>query len=296
MAEKGAGELRGNIGKYQIRVENEHFRSRVFWARVVGSERENLLTQVTRHTFYEVQYALEGKIGMELDGPARITVNESEFIIIPPDCAHQVTDADSTGARFIIAFSLEARSPEFAALLSQKGAMEPHLCRASEEMHTLLRMILEKNHTEGTFRVGIITELVHAMLMEILSLYLPALPAAEEISPAPDENGRRVGEILRVIRMKNGVGVDVSGLAKRFGLSERHLSRLFAEYAGESVSEAICREKVKYMENLIVTTSLSFREISELCGYSDEYAMNKFFKKYNHLTPREYRRIADAKK
>ena len=55
-----------HINKYDIEIANELFDCRIFWARVISSETESLFTQYTRHTFYEIQYALEGRIGMLL--------------------------------------------------------------------------------------------------------------------------------------------------------------------------------------------------------------------------------------
>jgi len=42
----------------------------------------------------------------------------------------------------------------------------------------------------------------------------------------------------------------------------------------------------------MVSTSLSLGEIAELCGFSDSYAMNKFFKRYNKVTPTVFRKPA----
>ena len=53
-----------SIGKYDIIVENDFMKCRIYWARIVGSETESLFTQYTKHTFYEIQYALEGRIVM----------------------------------------------------------------------------------------------------------------------------------------------------------------------------------------------------------------------------------------
>ena len=56
-----------HINKYDIEIQNELFDCRIYWARLISSETESLFTQYTKHTFYEIQYALEGRIGMVIN-------------------------------------------------------------------------------------------------------------------------------------------------------------------------------------------------------------------------------------
>ena len=74
-----------NINKYDVVLRHELFECRVFWARIISSESETLFTNSTRHTFFEMQYALEGRIGMRLDGDRHVYISESDFLVVPPD-------------------------------------------------------------------------------------------------------------------------------------------------------------------------------------------------------------------
>lgn len=80
-----------------MEIKNQIFESRIFWARIVSSERESLFTQYTKHTFYEIQYALSGRIGMAVGKDGFINVEQGRFLIIPPDVYHQVIEADAVG-------------------------------------------------------------------------------------------------------------------------------------------------------------------------------------------------------
>ena len=110
------------------------------------------------------------------------------------------------------------------------------------------------------------------------------------------ESAARIASIRRFVAQHHGVGISVGALAKRFGISERHLNRLFQTEQKGSVRAIINHEKLHYIEELVASTSLSLGEISALCGFSDEYAMNKFFKRYNHVGLSEYRRTAKHNK
>ena len=95
-----------DINKFDIKICNDIFECRVFWARIISSERQSLFTNNTKHTFYEIQDALDGCMGMLINEDEYLHINNSEFIIVPPDIYHQVVDGDSSGARFIMAFDI----------------------------------------------------------------------------------------------------------------------------------------------------------------------------------------------
>ena len=104
--EKNVKYRSNSINSVDIEISNGLIDCRVFWARVVSSESESLFTKNTKHTFYEIQYALEGRIGMVIGDGERVIFDESDFIVIPPDTYHQIVDGDTRGARFIMAFTL----------------------------------------------------------------------------------------------------------------------------------------------------------------------------------------------
>lgn len=278
-----------HISKYDIEIHNALFDCRVFWARVISSETESLFTQYTKHTFYEIQYALEGRIGMLIGENRRVDFDESDFIIIPPDTYHQIVDADTRGARFIMAFTLNIKKNELRNALEALDLPLPH--RETPYMRELLSLLLQKSYRNNALRKQQITSLLESFLLEILEVLARKNTLTSEDAPK-NEAEARVESILACIRDYHGIGLRVSDLARQFNLSERHLNRLFVEATGQSPKEAINHEKMKRVETLVASTSLSLSEISELCGFCDEYAMNKFFRRYNLTGLSEFRRIA----
>ena len=279
-----------NLDKHHLTVDNDDFTATVFWARVVSSETESLLTHYTKHTFFEIQYALEGRLVITVGDNDRFTLEESDFIIIPPDTYHQIVDGDDTGARFILAFSLSAKGEATHEAVLRRGAI-PH--RESIVLRQLLIAILQKSAADTSHADGVLSGLIASFLYELCDVLAPAKREyAEEESANDTEGAGRVAAVSAYIRQYHGIGMTVSTLARHFGISERHLGRLFRTEAQTTVREAINHEKLRYMEELIASTPLSLMEISALCGFCDEYAMNKFFKRYNRMRLSDYRRTA----
>ncbi|MBR6727113.1 MAG: helix-turn-helix domain-containing protein [Clostridia bacterium] len=279
-----------DLGKYVLSIESKDLSAKVFWARIVSSEHESLLTDYTKHTFFEVQYALEGRIVITV-GEQRFHLDESDFIVIPPDTYHQIVDGDSTGARFIMAFSLLS-TEELAAGLAISGA-SPH--RESPVLRAILELILQKGAVDSPLCAKTLSSLAEAFLLELCDIVTPAatLPDAKELNLT--ENQQRIATIRAFIHDYHGIGLSVGDIARRFGIGERHLTRLFRAELGHSPREEINHEKLRHIEELIASTALSFSEISALCGFCDEYAMNKFFKRYNKMRLSDYRRTVGKK-
>lgn len=279
-----------NTTKYDIEIENDFMVCRIYWARVVSSENEALFTQYTKHTFFEIEYALNGKIGMLLDHDKHVYVEESNFIVIPPDTYHQIVDGDQVGARFIMAFSLHVKDDKLSAAFKRLQSPVPY--SESPSMRTLLTQILNKKYRPDAIRRRLLTTLLESFLLEMLEIVLYRKDPHTEAERTLEEKKEIFGKLCALIREQNGIGLHVSDLARRFCISERHLNRIVCAETGKSVKELINYEKLKKIEELTVSSALSLGEISELCGFSDEYAMNKFFKRYNLITLSDFRKIS----
>lgn len=283
-----------SINSFDIEINNELMECRVFWARVISSESESLFTKNTKHTFYEIQYALEGRIGMMIGDGDRVVFDESDFIIVPPDTYHQIVDGDTRGARFIMAFTLEPTDSSLRGAVKGLHSCLPH--RETPLMRTILSMMLKKDKRDTPLHKLQIRNMLESFLMEVLEAVSTADGERSDGRSVQNTSEKTVAEILTFIHGYGGIGISVAELASRFNLSQRHLGRLFVSVTGDSPKEAINHEKLKRIEALVSTTSLSLGEISRLCGFSDEYAMNKFFRRYNLTNLSDFRAISKKQK
>lgn len=282
-----------SIGKYDLVIENELFQCRVYWAKIVGSETENLFTQYTKHTFFELQYALEGRIVMQIEKQRQIFVEPQHFIIIPPNLFHQIIDGDTVGARWIMAFSLEVKDTALAGLPEEMSKLLPYHETAS--MRELLAIAVGKREHNAPLRRKLIAGYLECLLLEMMEAMEPFRAEGTATSDNVSENESRVLRIKRYIADYNGIGLAPADVSKKFNISERHLNRIFVSVTGKTLKEEINRQKLGKIEELVATTALSLREISEFCGFSDEYAMNKFFRRYNHCGLTDYRSLCTPK-
>lgn len=79
-------------------------------------------------------------------------------------------------------------------------------------------------------------------------------------------------------------------VASASGLSVTHASRLFKSEVGHSVIEYVNERKMAKAEELMHDRTRKIKDVAAMVGISDQLYFNKVFKKYYHLSPREYRK------
>lgn len=77
-------------------------------------------------------------------------------------------------------------------------------------------------------------------------------------------------------------------LAKKLGISEIYLRKLFLSNLGSTPKQYILDLRIKKAKQLLTDSNYTVTEISEKCGFSSLYHFCRIFKKKTDLTPLEY--------
>ncbi|MEK3723608.1 AraC family transcriptional regulator [Paenibacillus sp. FSL H8-0034] len=83
--------------------------------------------------------------------------------------------------------------------------------------------------------------------------------------------------------------ITLESLAKLFGCSPRHLSRLFQDQLGHSPLDYLIRIRMDIAKQLIWTTDATIQEIADGVGYEDRYYFSRLFKKHIGISPNHYK-------
>ncbi len=264
----------------------------IFWAKLVSSETESLLTSYTKHTFYELQFPIDGKIVMNVEKNNDITVSANEFIVIPPDTYHQIIDADSNGKRFIMAFSFVKENATVKEFFNQTTKLT--VKQKTLTLQNLLDVALSFSNKHSALSDEIFIKIINAVLLELINAFVGDFIIDQSLTTYFDNH--IINEIYLYIKQKRGINVTLKSISKTFGYSERHLNRLFVANIGKTITDVISHEKLKRIEELVTITHLSLSEIATVTGFCDGYAMNKFFKRYTKTNLSQYRKISQTPK
>ncbi len=83
--------------------------------------------------------------------------------------------------------------------------------------------------------------------------------------------------------------LDLDTVAAKFNLSIYYFSRIFKDILGYNFPDYINLLRVKKAKELLLKNEISIKEICYATGYSDPNYFSKVFKKYEGMTPSEYK-------
>lgn len=102
-----------------------------------------------------------------------------------------------------------------------------------------------------------------------------------------------VSAALVEIRKNLNKNIKPEQLAKKSYLSYVQFSRRFKNAVGITPQEFINNMRMEKARYMLSQSSLSIKKIADECGFSNEYYFSNFFKKYNNVSPAEYRKMSD---
>lgn len=107
-------------------------------------------------------------------------------------------------------------------------------------------------------------------------------------SNSSNKNGR-VEYICSYIHENYHNDINLNDLAESAGISVSHMRRIFSEETGTNILYYINSLRINEAKELLSNSNLSISEIASKVGYFNNQSFNRFFKKYEGITPSEYR-------
>lgn len=152
--------------------------------------------------------------------------------------------------------------------------------RISMLFHQLLDFSrLDRYHATPRMRYSL-----SLLLLELSGEYLASRPADMEDRMPP-----RFAELLAWMEANYDKPLTAGALAGRCGYHPAYLSALFRRYTGYSVLEYLNRCRILASRNLLENPDLKLEIVAEMCGFGDEKYYMKLFKRFEGVTPSQYR-------
>ncbi len=198
------------------------------------------------------------------EGSREYTLQRGELFFLDPGVEHEGSMPSSEEVSFYwLHFRLSGGSIPYPKRL------------IPTDLSAIVNRFREWNHHSVLGR----TSLLECQLLGLL------LTLAEK--PIPDDKLAR--DVAEYIRVKLRTAPTAKSVAEHFGYSEDHLSRRCRRTLLMSLKEYIIRERVTLIRNTLLTTDLSVKQIADLCGFSGENDLTKFFTYHTGEPPTAYR-------
>lgn len=98
-----------------------------------------------------------------------------------------------------------------------------------------------------------------------------------------------VEQMLIIIDENYQKDLSLSEVAEKLSVSTSYLSRLFKEKLHKNFKEYLTEYKIKKAKELLSDIGLSIHEVALKVGYNNPMQFTRMFKKYERITPAEYR-------
>ena len=169
-----------------------------------------------------------------------------------------------------------------------------NLSVAKNRIHTMLDMLMSytglqaENLTLDVLKIDNIDK-IRRRSDEIFSMLIARQQSAADNTSVVQ---RHVSTVQAYVQEHYGnPDLSVAFLAEQFNLNPAYLSRIFKESTGENLLAYIQSVRIAAAKKLLATHSV--KETMELVGFSDMQSFKRTFRKFDPLTPAEYRKQFD---
>lgn len=232
------------------------------------------------HDFIEFEIILSGR--------AKHIYNDKEYIIDAGSAYmmcyydfHELT-AETDVVLYHMHFDKNVLNPTIAQLLDYNKFHCHFEENEAKRITYKINELLEEANSQDSFQSIIVENIINELVIAIIRKC-----TNKAIQPAPLPIQRAIAYLNEHFLEK----ITLEELAKNLSFSPDYIGKLFKQQIGCSFNEYLNTMRLKYACNLLRSSNLSIKEISDASGYrSIEYFMY-VFKRKMMMTPGEYRKM-----
>ena len=109
-------------------------------------------------------------------------------------------------------------------------------------------------------------------------------------SSKKDRNQKITEEIISIVKSNYAdSNLSIMYIASQFGLTGPYISKIFKDQMGEGIQDYINKIRLKQAKVLLLEQNLNLDQIASKVGYSNSNGLIRSFKKYEGITPGQFR-------
>lgn len=251
------------------------------------------------HKEVELLYILEGKATLTINHRV-YEIKEKDFVWIPVNQMHMVVGDTIHPFRFVaIVFHPDlissfandiVQQKYISSLLKWEYAYTPvfHKDSVLKSCMNRLKDLWEKK--ESGYELYI-----KSCLYEIIChLYGMIKGTQVNIQESNDYRITQIKQMISYIQKHYDENISLDFLAKYFSLSKGHICRIFKDMTNMTVIDYLNYYRINRCVQLLLESDATIASIAESVGFHNISYFNRTFKKYMHLSPKEYRTVQEA--
>lgn len=153
----------------------------------------------------------------------------------------------------------------------------------------LFNQLLDLSRQEMIYSNQIIDYALSLLIMEISQEFIEMhYKIKQNITP-------NIARIMEWIKANYYKPISIIDISDEFGYNPNYLSSLFKKTTGSTLINFINKTRIDISKALIVNYDISIKEAAYSCGFSDEKYFLKTFKRFEGITPSQYKKAFTRK-
>jgi len=240
-------------------------------------------------TEFQILYITRGKGIFESKETGRKKVAEGSVIFLFPGVWHRYMPEQNTGWKeHWVSFNgtLPATFLNNKILSPENAIIEIGL---NEEIVNLYQQIMESIESEKIGYKQIIASLTYQIIAQIY-----AANRSKKFSGKESETAITRAKIFMADRIDKRI--NLKKMASELGVGYSWFRRMFRHHTGLAPAQYFLELKLNKAKDLLVSTSLSVKEISVMTGFDSQFYFSKFFKNRMGISPSKLRGYSRGEK
>lgn len=249
-----------------------------------------------KHSFFELVYIISGT-GLQCINNNVFDYHDGHLFLITPQDCHSF-DVQTTTKFFFIRFNdiylksnmINTDTVQRLEFILDNANHKPGCIIRNQSDKQLIRplveAILREHINRDLYNAELVSQLVNTLIIVVARNIAKSLP--EKIDSCSEV---RTLDILQYIQSNIYYPEKLKAkiVAEHFGISEFYLGRYFKKHTNETMQQYIINYRLKLIETRLLYSDLRITEIAAELGFTDESHLNKLFRKYRNITPKEFR-------
>lgn len=283
-----------NTDRDSFAIYDEHMYNNVVNVHYVRDQ-QTIRYRMHQHNFYELLFIIEGDVSYNVEGRS-YELRGGDIMLINKLELHQCRVKNSRlYERFVVWIHpdvverwerLELQI-DLLDCFKQCSSNHYNLLRLdSESFGAFLKMLhrlcdTEQSHPDDAHAQALVQALGLEILIMVNKCYQNPLSLSRGLSRFPDQ---RMDEVVDFINQNLSLPISLDMIAERFKMSKFYLSKIFKQYAGQSLYHFVLSKRLLQARYLI-DNGMSPTRASLEAGFIDYSNFAKAFKRYYGVAP-----------
>lgn len=239
---------------------------------------------------FELHYFLEGEGSFQCN-KSRYTISSGSVYLVGPNEFHSIFTSDLSKpiTFYAVLFSLNPESEEDMKIISALDYSLNDVNRVlkidSKHRFTFEEILqLSRSDDERS------KEISKHLLISLLYRFFGADTLSISTNAVKNTRKRHVDKALQLMEKNVKNSIRIEDISKRLMLSEEHFIRIFKEEMRMTPQQYFKRLKVEGASAMLMSSSKTIGEISDIFGFENQFHFSRVFKKCTGLSPLEYRK------